>query len=154
MADCVVGVISDTHNLLRPEALKALAGSSLILHAGDIGAPEILARLREIAPVHAVRGNIDTEPWAASLPLTEVIPAGDAFLYMLHDAHALDLDPRAAGFAAVICGHSHVPQNELRQGVLYFNPGSAGPRRFRLPVSVGRLHIEGGKITGEIIALV
>jgi uncharacterized protein len=149
----VVGVISDTHGLLRPEALATLRGSELILHAGDIGAPEILTELRRLAPVHAVRGNVDVQPWAASLPAIEVVEAGGSLLYMLHNLKELDLKPRAAGFAAVVSGHSHVPGHKVRDGVLYFNPGSAGPRRFRLPVSVGRLTITNGRITPEIIKL-
>lgn len=152
-AELVLGVISDTHGLLRPEAVKALRGSYLILHAGDVGSPEILKELRQLAPVHAVRGNIDTAPWCDSLPQTEVIEVGGLSLYMLHDLKQLDLNPSAAGFAAVICGHSHSPMNEVRNGVLYFNPASAGPRRFKLPICVGKLHISSSKIKGEIIDL-
>ncbi len=148
-----VGVISDTHGLLRPEAVAALQGSDLILHAGDVGSESILDQLRAIAPTSAVRGNVDTAIWATALPLTDVIPAGGLDLYMLHDRAALDLDPVAAGFAAVIFGHSHRPGAELRNGVLYLNPGSAGPRRFTLPVSVARLTIDGGRLTHEIIEL-
>lgn len=131
----VLGVISDTHGLLRAEALAALAGCKFILHAGDIGAPEILDQLRTIAPVFAVRGNIDTAPWAMSLPETVAVTAGPASIYMLHDLHALDLDP-AARFDMVVSGHSHKPSQVERGGVLYLNPGSAGPRRFLLPVSL------------------
>ncbi len=151
--ETIVGVISDTHGLLRPEALVALAGCNLIIHAGDVGSPDILPALGRIAPVHAVRGNIDKQAWTSSLPAAEVVGAGELLLYVLHDVGQLDLDPRAAGFAAVICGHSHVPRQETRAGVLYFNPGSAGPRRFRLPISVGRLRIRGMKVTGEMISL-
>jgi putative phosphoesterase len=153
MPQSIVGVISDTHNLLRPEAVDALAGSQLIIHAGDIGNEGILDSLRRIAPVYAIRGNIDVHPWAAGLPATEVVQVQDVYLYVLHDVHALDLNPRAAGFAAVISGHSHVPSNEFRDGVLYFNPGSAGPRRFRLPISVGKMRIQQGSVTGELIPL-
>jgi uncharacterized protein len=153
MPESVVGVIADTHSLLRPEAIAALAGSDLIVHAGDIGDPDILPRLRQIAPVYAVRGNIDVAPWAAGLPLTEVVPVQDLHLYLLHDRHALDLDPRAARFAAVISGHSHVPSCEFRHGVLYLNPGSAGPRRFRLPISLGRIRIQDGSIHPELVTL-
>jgi putative phosphoesterase len=153
MAEFLVGVISDTHGLLRPEALAALQDCDLIIHAGDIGSPEILPKLREIAPVHAVRGNIDVQPWASKLPETAIVELAETFLYVLHDVNTLDLDPRAAGFAVIISGHSHIPRSELRKGVLYFNPGSAGPRRFRLPVSVGRLRVSGGKIQDELIAL-
>lgn len=149
----VVGVISDTHGLLRPEAVSALCGSNLILHAGDVGSSEILATLSAIAPLRVVRGNIDTAPWCEALPQTEVIEVDGLTLYMLHDLKQLDLNPSAAGFAAVICGHSHKPMNELRQGVLYFNPASAGPRRFNLPTCVGKLRIRDGAIAGEIIEL-
>lgn len=152
-AAITIGVISDTHGLLRPEALEALRGSDLILHAGDVGSADILDELRRVAPVKAVRGNIDTSPWCDSLPETEVIEAGGLLLYMLHDLKQLDLNPSAAGFSAVICGHSHSPINEVRSGVLYLNPASAGPRRFKLPICVGKLHIRGGKITGDIIDL-
>ena len=149
----IIGVISDTHGLLRPEALDALQGSDLILHAGDVGPPEILARLRTVAPTVAVRGNVDTAIWATALPLADVIQAEGVQLYLLHDRAALDLDPKAAGFAAVIFGHSHRPGAELRDGVLYLNPGSAGPRRFTLPVTVARLTIDGAELTPAIIEL-
>jgi hypothetical protein len=148
-----VGVISDTHGLVRPEALAALAGVERIVHAGDIGAPAVLDALTRIAPVSAVRGNNDRERWAAGIPETEVVEVGDVSLYVLHDLHELDLDPRAAGFAAVIAGHSHQPRQEERDGVLFFNPGSAGPRRFRLPISVGRLTIARGRVAGELVTL-
>ena len=137
----VLGLISDTHGLLREEALRALRGSDLILHAGDVGAPEILESLQTIAPVVAVRGNVDTGEWAAALPLTEVIPAGPAMIYMLHILQDLDLDPAAAGFAMVVSGHSHKPGQTEKDGVLYINPGSAGPSRFSLPVTVARLDL-------------
>ena len=150
----IVGVISDTHGLLRPQALSALQGSELIVHAGDVGNPHILEQLRAIAPTTAVRGNIDTGAWATSLPITEVVEVGDVHLYVLHDLAALDLDPKAAGFAAVISGHSHRPVADVRNGVLYLNPGSAGPRRFRLPIAVARLEIAGSRVSHEIIELV
>ena len=146
----LIGVISNTHGLLRPEALRALSGSERIIHAGDVGDPQILEQLGEIAPVIAVRGNIDTGVWANKLPKTEVVEAGSTSIYVLHDLSKLDLKPEAAGFAAVIYGHSHVPKQETKNGVLYFNPGSAGPRRFKLPLCIGRLTIERGKISGEI----
>jgi uncharacterized protein len=149
----ILGVISDTHGLLRPEAVEALRGSDQILHAGDIGAPEVLASLARLAPVTAIRGNVDTEAWARKLRETEVVEAGGISIYMLHDLGQLDLKPQAAGFQVVIYGHSHQPKMEERNGVLYFNPGSAGPRRFKLPVSVGRLRIEDGKIDGELMEL-
>ena len=149
----LLGLISDTHGLLRPEALAALQGADQILHAGDIGAPEILAALAAIAPVTAVRGNVDTQPWSRALPETELFEADGATIYMLHDRAKLDLKPEAAGIAAVIYGHSHQPGIEEINGVLYINPGSAGPRRFILPVSVGKLEIRKGKPTSEIIEL-
>lgn len=136
-----IGIISDTHGLLRPQALAALQGSDLIIHAGDVGDPEILKALKSVAPVFAVRGNVDTEPWALALPETEVIETGLATFYVLHDLHALDLDPAAAGFQIVISGHSHKPADTERDGVLFLNPGSAGPRRFDLPVTVARLEL-------------
>ena len=148
-----LGVISDTHGLLRPEAVEALRGSDHILHAGDIGASEILEALAQIAPVIAIRGNVDTEPWARKLPDTEVVEAGGVSIYMLHDLGQLDLKPEAAGFRGVIYGHSHRPKKEEKNGVLYFNPGSAGPRRFYLPVSVGRLTIAAGKVQAELVEL-
>jgi putative phosphoesterase len=148
-----IGVISDTHGLLRPEALAALKGCDHIIHAGDIGAPDILARLGEIAPVTAVRGNVDKAVWARRVPETEVLEAGGVSIYVLHRREDLDLNPEAAGFAAVVCGHSHVPKAETVRGVLYFNPGSAGPRRFRLPVTVGRLMVRDGKVEADIVTL-
>ena len=149
----ILGVISDTHGLLRPEAVEALRGSRRILHAGDIGGPEILEALAKIAPVTAVRGNVDTASWARTLPETEVIEAGGLSIYTLHDRGQLDLKPEAAGFRVVVYGHSHQPKIEEKNGVLYFNPGSAGPRRFRLPVSVGRLKIKAGKVEAELVEL-
>ena len=149
MNSLTIGVISDTHGLLRPEALAALQGSDFILHAGDIGNPKILDKLNTIAPVTAVRGNIDRDFWAKSIPETNVLEAGGLSIYMLHNLDTLDLKPRAAGFSAVIYGHSHKPAQELKDGVLFFNPGSAGPRRFRLPISVGILRIENGELRAE-----
>ncbi|MGA8342947.1 MAG: metallophosphoesterase family protein [Candidatus Sulfotelmatobacter sp.] len=148
-----IGVISDTHGLLRPEALTALQGSQHIIHAGDVGAAEILTKLATIAPVTAIRGNIDKDAWARNLPETEVVEVGAISIYVLHDLEQLDLKPEAAGFKVVISGHSHVPKQETRNGVLYFNPGSAGPRRFKLPVTVGRLIVERGNVCGEIISI-
>jgi uncharacterized protein len=138
---------------LRPEALEALCGSEYIIHAGDVGSPEILEKLSEMAPVTAVRGNVDKSVWSRKLPETQVLELGRVFIYVLHDLAQLDLKPKAAGFAVVISGHSHVPKQEMRNGVLYFNPGSAGPRRFGLPVSVGRLILEDGRVRGEILHL-
>jgi putative phosphoesterase len=149
----IIGVISDTHGLLRPEAVEALRDSELIVHAGDVGDPEILERLRDIAPTMAVRGNVDTQPWARALPLTEVVQAGHLHLYVLHDLGTLDLDPKAAGFAAVISGHSHKPVAETRDGVLYLNPGSAGRRRFSLPICLARLRLTGDHLDYEFINL-
>ena len=148
-----VGVISDTHGLLRPEAAEALKGSELIVHAGDVGDASVLERLRAIAPTIAVRGNIDTSTWARTLPLTEVVEAGELQIYVLHDLASLDLDPKAAGFAAVISGHTHRPAADLRDGVLFLNPGSAGPRRFTLPVAVARLEVAGAHLSHQIIEL-
>ena len=148
-----VGVISDTHGLLRPEALKVLRGSEAIIHAGDIGDAAILKELERIAPVTAVRGNVDTDAWAKALPQTNVLQIGDVNIYVLHNVGKLDLDPAIAGFAAVIFGHSHQPLIERRKGVLFFNPGSAGPRRFSLPISVGRLTLRDGQIHPELIEL-
>src|SRR6478735_5176262 len=147
----IIGVISDTHELLRPEAVELLRGSERIIHAGDIGAPEIVGDLEKIAPVTAIRGNVDTETWARKFAETEVVELAGLYLYVIHDANALDLNPKAAGFAAVISGHSHQPNQEIKDGVLYFNPGSAGPRRFKLPFSVCRLEITGGKLHAEIL---
>src|SRR5271157_6621588 len=147
----ILGVISDTHGLLRPAAVEALRGSDQILHAGDIGTPEILEALAQIAPVTAVRGNVDTAPWARALPATEVVEAGGLSIYILHDLGRLDLKPEAAGFRVVIYGHSHKPKVEEKNAILYFNPGSAGPRRFHLPVTVGRLIVEAGKVRAELM---
>ena len=146
-------MISDTHGLLRPEAVAALRGVERIVHAGDIGSPDVLAALERIAPVAAVRGNNDRERWAAAIPETEVVEVGRVSLYVLHDLHELDLDPRAAGFAAVIAGHSHQPRLDERDGVLYLNPGSAGPRRFKLPVSLARLTVAGPRVRAELVTL-
>ena len=148
-----IGVISDTHGLLRPEAVAALAGSDLVVHAGDVGSPEVLRGLESVAPVVAVRGNNDHGRWAAQLAETEIVRAGGWLLYVLHDAHDLDRDPAAEGWAAVIAGHSHRPSIEKRDGILFVNPGSAGPRRFRLPVSVASFEVRPGGISAEIILL-
>jgi putative phosphoesterase len=148
-----VGVISDTHGLVRPQAVEALKGSDLIVHAGDVGDEEVLERLGAIAPTIAVRGNIDTGAWAEALPIADVVEIGELHLYVLHDLSRLDIDPEAAGFAAVISGHSHRPSAELRGGVLYLNPGSAGPRRFTLPVALARLRVVGTHLSHEIIEL-
>ena len=148
-----VGLISDTHGLLREEALRALRGSELIVHAGDVGDPEILDRLRELAPVVAVRGNVDTAEWAAALPITALAEAGPAQIYVLHDVKALDLDPAKAGLNIVVSGHSHKPGRSERSGILYINPGSAGPRRFQLPITVARLDVGKTPWTVEFVDL-
>ena len=148
-----VGVISDTHGLLRAEAVTALRGVDAIVHAGDIGAPDVLDRLSAIAPVTAVRGNNDRGAWAEKLPSTEVLEIDGVRLYVLHNVNELGLDPRAARFGAVISGHSHQPGQAERDGVLFFNPGSAGPRRFRLPVALGRLTVDAGRVRGRILEL-
>jgi uncharacterized protein len=149
----VVGIISDTHGLLRPESLLALRGSKLILHAGDIGPPEILQRLREIAPVTAVRGNVDTDTWAQELPLTASLTVSRHVLYMIHDRSHLALYPPPDGAAVVVFGHSHRALVEKQDRVLFLNPGSAGPRRFRLAVTIALLRIWADKIEPEIVHL-
>jgi putative phosphoesterase len=136
-----IGLISDTHGLLREEALRALEGSQLIIHAGDVGNPKITEALKAIAPVIAVRGNVDTESWASAWPETEVVETESATIFVLHDVHALDLNPAAAGFHIVVSGHSHKPSRTEHDGVLYINPGSAGPRRFHLPITIARLNL-------------
>jgi len=133
--------------------LAALRGSDYIIHAGDVGDPSILRKLGEIAPVTAIRGNVDRDVWAKKIPATNVLEVGGISIYVLHNLAELDLKPEAAGFAVVVYGHSHVAKQETRDGVLYFNPGSAGPRRFRLPVTIGRLKVKGGKVSAEIIEL-
>lgn len=147
------GVISDTHGLLRPGVLPALAGVDHILHAGDVGDAAILEALRAVAPVTAIRGNVDVNGACAQLPETELVELDGVSIYMLHDLGALDLDPVSAGVSAVISGHSHKPKIEQRKGVLYFNPGSAGPRRFSLPVSLGLLLIEHGRVEARLVEL-
>ena len=149
----IVGVISDTHGLLRPEVIELLRGSEHIIHAGDIGAPGIVPELETIAPVTAIRGNVDVQGWAKRFPETEVVELTGVLIYVIHDVTAMDLDPKAAGFAAIISGHSHKPNLETKNGVLYFNPGSAGPRRFKSPISVGRLKIADEGIFGEVLLL-
>lgn len=149
----MIGVISDTHGLLRPQAVDALRGVELILHAGDIGPPEIIEQLRDIAPVRVVRGNCDHGTWATTLPETDVVSVAGRSVFMIHDVGQIELTPEVAGFAAVVYGHSHKPSIEERNGVLYLNPGSAGPRRFSLPVSVAHLHMEEGALRADIIEL-
>ena len=148
-----VGVISDTHGLLRPEAVSFLRGCDHIVHGGDIGHAEVLAALSTMAPVTAVRGNNDKGGWADGLAATELFKLGEVFIYALHDLALLDIDPSAAGIQVVVSGHSHKPALERRDGVLYVNPGSAGPRRFRLPVAVAELIISGESVTARIVEL-
>ena len=148
-----IGVISDTHGQLRPQAAAVLAGSQLILHAGDVGRPEILDELRRIAPVVAVRGNVDYGAWADEIPLHAEVTLGGRRIHMLHILADLSLDPAADGIATVIYGHSHKPEIARRDGVLYFNPGSAGPRRFSLPVTLGTLTLRNGALIPELIEL-
>ena len=150
----IIGVISDTHGLLRPEVLPLLDGSDHILHLGDVGDPEILGLLAKIAPVTAIRGNVDTHGPCAQLPETEVVTLGGADFYLLHDVNRLDLEPIAAGFAAVLYGHSHKPEIRRHKGVLYMNPGSCGPRRFQLPITCGRITVqENGQLEAVILPL-
>jgi len=148
-----VGVISDTHGLLRPEATAFLRGSDFIIHAGDIGDPAILKDLATIAPTTAVRGNNDKGPWAKSLGETEVLRVEDVLIYVIHDLAQLDLDPAAAGFQVVVSGHSHRPSAKERDGVVYLNPGSAGPRRFKLPIAAGEIVIQGTSVHTRITEL-
>lgn len=148
-----IGVISDTHGLLRPEALAGLRGADLVVHAGDIGAPDVIEDLERLCPVFAVRGNVDGGAWAGRFPATQVVEVEDLCLYVLHDLGTLGLDPTAAGLRVVIFGHSHQPFVAVEQGVLYLNPGSAGPRRFGLPVTVARLKVGVGEPQAEIIPL-
>jgi putative phosphoesterase len=151
--DFIIGLISDTHGLLRPAAMEALGGSDAIIHAGDIGDARILAELSRLAPVTAVRGNIDRGAWASSLPETAVLLLGDTAIFVIHNLADLDLDPAASGFQAVVSGHSHRPARREQDGVLFVNPGSAGPRRFTLPVALGRLRVAGKRMTAELIEL-
>jgi putative phosphoesterase len=148
-----IGVISDTHGLLRPEAVEALQGCNRILHAGDVGSPDVLNQLRLVAPSVAVRGNVDKGGWALALPRTATIELDGHAIPVLHILADLDLEPAAAGISAVVYGHSHKPSIEERDGVLFLNPGSAGPRRFRLPVSIARMSIVDGRLAARIIEL-
>lgn len=152
-ADSLIGVISDTHGLLRPEAKKALQGVDLILHAGDIGKPQVLEELRTIAPVIAVRGNVDKGHWAEAIPERKTLEAGVISIYMLHNVKELNLDLSVTSFKAVISGHSHKPSVQEIRGVLFINPGSAGPRRFKLPVSVAHLQISGERVNVQLVEL-
>jgi len=148
-----IGVISDTHGLLRPEAVAALKGVDHIIHAGDLGSKNVLEELSRIAPVTAVRGNVDAGAWARTIPHDKILKLGLLRLYVVHDLDDMELNPNEEGFTAVIFGHSHEPENDRRDGVLFFNPGSAGPRRFHLPVALGFLSINGRSVSGEILVL-
>lgn len=153
MSEVLVGIISDTHGLVRLEAVRALKGSELLIHAGDIGNPQVIEQLHEIAPTFVVRGNNDRGAWAADLPVTQVVEVGELLFYVLHEISQLDVDPAIAGFAAVVSGHSHQPSIQFRDGVLYLNPGSAGPRRFSLPGAIARVHVSGRQMRPEIVEL-
>jgi putative phosphoesterase len=148
-----IGLISDTHGLLRPEAVRALEGVQHIIHAGDIGGQEIIEQLRSIAPVDAVRGNNDKGSWAAEIPLYQALELGGMSIYVLHDLKEIDIDPKAAGFQVVVAGHSHQPRITERDGVHFMNPGSAGPRRFSLPVTIAHLNLMAGKPHARIIEI-
>ena len=148
-----IGIISDTHGLLRPEAVERLAGVDHIIHAGDIGRPDVISDLREIAPVTAVRGNIDRDEWAAGYPQTELVELAGRFFYVLHNLAELDFDPIAAGIAVVVSGHSHQPKIETVGGVVYLNPGSAGPRRFSLPIALATLDLSGDALRPCMVSL-
>ncbi|MBS1257019.1 MAG: hypothetical protein MAG551_00054 [Candidatus Scalindua arabica] len=151
--DHKIGIISDTHGLIRQSVVKSFKDVDLIVHAGDVGKPEVLETLQGIARVYPVRGNVDGGKWSENIPFTEFVQVGKKHLYVLHDLNTLDLDPVAAGFNAVISGHSHIPKIEERNGVLFLNPGSAGPRRFKYPVSIAFLYIKGASIDAEIVEL-
>jgi putative phosphoesterase len=151
--EILVGVISDTHGLLRPEAVAALKGVDLIIHAGDVGAPDVIDALRNLAPTFVVRGNVDKAHWADALPTTAHVEVGGLLFHVLHDISELNLDPGAVGYAAVVYGHSHQPSIDMREGVLFLNPGSAGPRRFNLPISIARVSVSGQELRPEIVAL-
>ena len=149
----LIGLISDTHGLMRPQALAALKGVDLIIHAGDIGKPEVLQALKAIAPLVAIKGNVDKNGWAKSLPETKALKIGDVQVYLIHNVNELDFNPASRGYQVVISGHSHKPLIVRRDGVLFVNPGSAGPRRFKLPVAVGELLISGDRVDARIIEL-
>ncbi|MFZ1906308.1 MAG: metallophosphoesterase family protein [Steroidobacteraceae bacterium] len=148
-----IGVISDTHGLLRPEAREFLRGCNHIIHAGDVGSENVLRELSVIAPVTVVRGNNDRGPWATALPETELVQFGELFVYVIHDLAQLDIEPQAAGVGVVVSGHSHQPAIRERNAVLYVNPGSAGPRRFKLPIAVAELNVSGKSVTSRIVEL-
>jgi len=151
--DYKIGIISDTHGLIRKSVLKSFKDVDLIVHAGDVGKPEVLETLQNIAKVYPVRGNVDGGKWTDSLPLTDVVQVGHIYLYVLHDLDLLDLDPATAGFNIVISGHSHIPKIEKKDDILFLNPGSAGPKRFDYPISIAFLYIKGTSIETEIVEL-
>lgn len=151
--DYKIGIISDTHGLIRRSVVKSFKDVDLIVHAGDVGAPEVLETLQTITTVHPVRGNVDGGKWTNNLSFTDVVQVGQVYLYVLHDLNTLDLDPMAAGFHAVISGHSHIPKIEEQNGILFLNPGSAGPRRFKYPISIAFLYIKGTSIEAELVEL-
>ncbi len=151
--DYKIGIISDTHGLVRESVIKSFKDVDLIIHAGDVGTLEVLEALQTIAKVHPVRGNVDGGKWTESLPLTDVVQVGQISLYVLHDLDSLDLDPEAAGVNVVISGHSHIPKSEKRDDILFLNPGSAGPRRFEYPISIAFLYIKGTSIEVETVEL-
>ena len=151
--DHKIGIISDTHGLIRQSVVKSFNDVDLIVHAGDVGKPEVLETLQDITRVYPVRGNVDGGTWTDNMSFTEVVKVGQVFLYVLHDLNTLDLDPVAAGFNAVISGHSHVPKIEEQNGVLFLNPGSAGPKQFKYPVSIAFLYVSGVSIDAEIVEL-
>ena len=149
----MVGVISDTHGLLREEALNEMVGSDLIVHAGDMGNPDILEALEAVAPVHVVRGNVDRETWTDRLPMMDLFEIGDCSIYVIHDLYTMDIDPSASNIDMVIYGHSHQPSLEQQHGIWLLNPGSAGPRRFDYPVSVAHIEVDGNRLTPRIVEL-
>jgi uncharacterized protein len=149
----LIGLISDTHGLVRPQALAELKGVDLIIHAGDIGKPEVLQALKAIAPLVAIKGNVDKNGWAKSLPETKALKIGDVQVYLIHNVNELDFNPASRGYQVVISGHSHKPLIVRRDGVLFVNPGSAGPRRFKLPVALGKLRLDGRELTAELVEL-
>jgi putative phosphoesterase len=149
----VIGLISDTHGLIRPQALDALQSVDLIIHAGDIGKPEVIAALKTIAPVLAIKGNNDREAWAHRFSETKLVTSGNTKIFVIHNVKELDRDPAARGYQVILSGHSHKPSVATHDGVLFVNPGSAGPRRFKLPIAVGKLFIENNRVNAEIIEL-
>lgn len=149
----IIGVISDTHSLIRPEAIEYLNNSDFIIHAGDVGSERVLVELKKLAPVIVVKGNCDVEAWSEGLPQNEVVEINEKLIYVIHDIQHLDLDPKAAGISVVVYGHSHRPSLEIKENIYYLNPGSIGPRRFNLPISLAKIIVEGNDIKPEVIEL-